>query len=62
LTSNLEELPNPGVNTALVYGNHLIVPKTDIYDRDPLTVTSQTQNFYFPDRVVNSTGDGTVLT
>jgi len=55
-------LPNPGVNTALIYGNHLLVPKTDIYNRDPLTVTTETQNFYFPDAVINSLGDGTVLT
>jgi len=57
----IDQLINPGVPMAIVWGNHIVVPKTFIYNYNPLVITTETQNFYFPDGLVNSTGDGTVL-
>ncbi len=35
ITSNLTELPNPGVPTIIVYGNFYPTTKKLIYKRDP---------------------------
>jgi len=57
----LAELQNTGVQTNIVYANHLDTISRIVYDKDPRSATMKNK-FYTPDHIDYKQGDGVVLT
>lgn len=52
---------HPGVPVVILYGAHTKGPYQLTYNRNPRTVVTETQDFYFPEEISTTVGDGTVV-